>query len=94
MSLSLTAQKVSMRPDITWRAKAVAMALSSHWPTIRPSNQRLRLLTGFAKGTIAKGLAELKAQGLLTWKRGRSRKANEYTCLWLPRRSPRDPRTD
>ena len=101
MSMSTTVDKVCMRPDISWRGKAVAMALSSHWPTVRPTNERLRLLTGFAKGTIAKGLAELNAKGLLTWKSGKSRVANEYVCQWLPRppkraarRSPRDPRTN
>ena len=101
MSMAATVDKVCMRPDISWRGKAVAMALALHWPTVRPTNERLRLLTGFAKGTIAKGLDELNCLGLLTWKSGKSRVANEYVCQWLPRpqksaarRSPRDPRTN
>ena len=88
LSMAATLQKVCMRPDITWRGKAVAVALSAHWPHVRPSNQRLRMLTGHSKNTVARGLAELKAKGLLTWKRGKPRKANEYTCQWLSHRSP------
>ena len=87
ISMALTVEKVCMRPDISWRGKAVAMALSSHWPNVRPSNQRLRLLTGHGKKTVERGLAELKAKGLLTWKRGKPRRANEYTCKWLSHRA-------
>ena len=83
MSMAATLDKVCMRPDITWRGKAVAVALSAHWPNVRPGNQRLRLLTGLSKRTVERGLAELKGKGLLTWKRGKPRKANEYTCKWL-----------
>ena len=87
LSMAATLEKVCMRPDITWRGKAVAVALSAHWPNVRPSNQRLRLLTGHGKKTVERGLAELKAKGLLTWKRGKPRKANEYTCKWLSHRA-------
>ena len=87
MSMAATLDKVCMRPDITWRGKAVAVALSAHWPHVRPSNQRLRLLTGHGKKTVERGLAELKANKLLTWKRGTSGRANEYTCQWLSHRA-------
>ena len=88
MSMAATVEKVCMRSDITWRGKSVAWALALHWPHVRPSNQRLRLLTGHSKNTVARGLAELKERGLLTWKRGKPRKANEYTCKWLSHRAP------
>ena len=88
MSMAATVDKVWMRSDITWRGKAVAVALALHWPNVRPSNQRLRTLTGHSKNTVARGLAELKERGLLTWKRGKPRKANEYTCKWLSHRAP------
>ena len=87
LSMAATVDKVWMRPDITWRGKAVAVALALHWPHVRPSNQRLRLLTGHGKKTVERGLAELKERGLLTWKRGKPRKANEYTCKWLSHRA-------
>ena len=87
MSMAATLEKVCMRPDITWRGKSVALALAAHWPHVRPSNPRLRLLTGHGKKTVERGLAELKAKGLLTWKRGKPRIANEYTCKWLSHRA-------
>ena len=68
LSMAATLEKVCMRPDITWRGKSVALALAAHWPHVRPANQRLRMLTGHSKNTVARGLAELKAKGLLTWK--------------------------
>ena len=83
MSMAATLEKVCMRPDITWRAKNLAVILSAHFPRVRPSNQRLRLLTGYSKRTIERGLTELNLKGLLTWKRGGPRRANEYTCQWL-----------
>ena len=87
LSMAATLDKVCMRPDITWRGKSVALALASHWPNVRPTNQRLRLLTGHSKNTVARGLAELKAHKLLTWKRGTVGRANEYTCHWLSHRA-------
>ena len=55
MSMAATLEKVCMRPDITWRAKSRALVLSSHWPNVRPSNERLRLLTGLAKSHYRAG---------------------------------------
>ena len=83
LSMAATLDKVCMRPDISGRAKSVAMVLAAHWPNIRPTRGRLGMLTGHSNRTIERALAELKAQGLLTWKRGKSGKANEYTCKWL-----------
>ena len=85
LSLAATVNAICMRPDISSRGKAVAMALASHHPTIRPTIERLQRLTGFAKNTVSKGLSELNSLDLLTWKRGKSRVANQYNCLWLNR---------
>ena len=85
LSLAATVNAICMRPDISSRGKAVAMALASHHPTIRPTIERLQRLTGFAKNTVSKGLSELNSLDLLTWKRGKSRVANQYNCLWLSR---------
>ena len=84
-SLKLTLEKVLGRPDVSSKAKFIAMILSAHWPHVRPPVERLMLLTGFGKSTVARGLAELNAVGLLTWRSGKSRVANEYVCQWLPR---------
>ena len=84
-SLKLTIEKVCGRPDVSSKAKFIAMILSAHWPHVRPPVERLMLLTGFGKSTVARGLAELNAVGLLTWRSGKSRVANEYVCQWLPR---------
>ena len=83
LSMAATLEKVCMRQDISGRAKSVAVMLSAHYPHIHPTRERLRMLTGHSKRTVERALAELKAQGLLTWKRGKSGKANEYTCKWL-----------
>ena len=98
-SMKLTIEKVCGRPDVTSKAKFIAMILSAHWPHVRPPIERLMVLTGFGKSTIVRGLAELRKAGLLNWKRGKSRVANEYTCLWLDRhktvrRFTVNPRTD
>ena len=84
LSMGATLEKVCTKPDISGRAKSIALVLSAHWPNIRPTNDRLRLLTGLSKRTIERGLTELKANKLLDWKRGKPRKANEYACHWLP----------
>ena len=84
-SLKLTIEKVCGRLDVSSKAKFIAMILAAHWPHVRPPVERLMLLTGFGKSTVARGLAELNAVGLLNWKSGKSRVANEYVCQWLPR---------
>ena len=61
LSMAATLEKVCMRPDISGRAKSLALVLAAHWPDVRPSNQRLRILTGHSKRTVERGLAELKA---------------------------------
>ena len=43
----------------------MAVALALHWPNVRPTNQRLRTLTGHSNETpLLAGWHELKAKGL------------------------------
>ena len=60
-SMKLTIEKVCGRPDVTSKAKFIAMILSAHWPHVRPPIEWLMMLTGFGKSTIVRGLAELKS---------------------------------
>ena len=62
LSMTATVDKVCMRSDITWRGKSVAWALALHWPNVRPSNQRLRLLTGHGKKTVERGLGRTERE--------------------------------
>ena len=41
-SMKLTIEKVCGRPDVTSKAKFIAMILSAHWPHVRPPIERLR----------------------------------------------------
>ena len=59
--MKLTIEKVCGRPDVTSKAKFIAMILSAHWPHVRPPIEWLMMLTGFGKSTIVRGLAELKS---------------------------------
>ena len=82
-SMKRTLEKVCMNPNLTSKAKFLAMVLASHMPTIRPSRDRLMVLTGISRAGVARGLDELRHERLLEWKRGRAHQANLYTCLWL-----------
>ena len=84
LALAATISSVSMRPDLTWRAKALALALASHYPTVRPTIERLKLLTGMRSDrTVTQGLAELRQAKLLRWTHGDYHRANRYTLRWL-----------
>ena len=80
---------VSMRPDLSSKAKALALALATHYPNVKPSMKRLALLTGRSEKTVSRGLAELRDANLLRWEPGKSDRANEYTCLWLAGKADR-----
>ena len=83
-AMTQTAMSVCARPDISSKAKIVAMALALHAPHVKPSIPRLMLLTSIRSNTtICRALIELRDKGLLSWKPGKSAQANEYTCLWL-----------
>ena len=82
-SMKATLEAVCMRPDLSSKAKFIALVLASHYPTIRPSRERLMVLTGLSLKGVARGLDELRRSLLLEWKRGRAHQANLYTCLWL-----------
>ena len=83
LSMAATLKMVGAHPNLTSKAKFLALILASHFPTIRPSMSRLQMLTGYSTNSVQRGLAELKARALITWKRGRAHQANMYTCNWL-----------
>ena len=84
LAMRETLAKVCMRPDLSSKAKHVALTLASHYPHVKPSIGRLMLLTGIRSDqTVSRALRELRSKGLLRWKSGSSAKANEYTCVWL-----------
>ena len=86
VAMRMTLNEVCARPDLSPKAKSVAMVLSSHWPCIKPTIERLKLYTGLkSANTVRLALRELEDRGLLRWKKGNSKRANLYGCLWLPR---------
>ena len=83
-AMTQTAMSVCARPDLTEKAKIVALALAMHAPHVKPNIPRLMLLTSIRSNTtISRALAELRDKGLLRWTPGKSHQANEYVCLWL-----------
>ena len=84
VAVKMTIAAVCMRPDLSSKAKSIAVMLSLHFPHIKPSKERLSMLTGIRSDkTISRALNELRDKNLLSWKSGKSHQANEYTCLWL-----------
>ena len=76
--------RVCMRPDVSSKAKHVALTLAAHYPNVMPSIKRLQLLTGIkSHRTVNAALEELRGLGLLTWTRGNSSCTNVYQCLWI-----------
>ena len=83
-AMRLTLAKVCARPDVSSKAKHVAITLSAHYPNVMPSIKRLQLLTGIkSNSTINLALMELRGLGLLTWTHGNSSCTNNYQCLWI-----------
>ena len=83
LSMKTTLETVCMNPTLTSKAKFIALVLAAHFPTIRPSRERLMALTGISRAGVARGLEELRNERLLEWKSGKAHQANLYTCLWL-----------
>ena len=83
VAMKATLDAVCMRPDLSSKAKFLAVILASHYPTIRPSRERLMALTGLSRAGVWRGLDELRQEYLLEWKRGSAHAANLYTCRWL-----------
>ena len=84
VAVKMTISAICMRPDLSAKAKSVAVMLALHFPNIKPSKERLKLLTGILSDkTISRALIELRDKNLLSWESGKSHQANEYTCLWL-----------
>ena len=50
LALAATISSVSMRPDLTWRAKALALALASHYPTVQTHHRALEATDRHALG--------------------------------------------
>ena len=60
-----TISAVCMRPDLSSKAKSIAVMLAAHYPNIKPSMKRLKLLTGILSDkTISRALIELRGQKL------------------------------
>ena len=83
VSMKTTLAQVCARPDLSSKAKFIALTLASHAPTVQPSKQRLMQLTGLSRATVTRALVELRDKHLLSWKSGKSHQANLYVCCWL-----------
>ena len=84
MAITKTFETVCGRPDLSSKAKLLALSLAAHYPTIRPSRERLMALSSISRAGVARGLTELRRKGLLEWKSGKAGVANKYFCRWLP----------
>jgi hypothetical protein len=69
------------RLPVTAQAKAVAAVLAEHWPTIQPSINRIRDLSGFSRGTVNNAIYVLEHAGLLEL-RSESGRRTRYVPLY------------